>query len=684
MKNFKKLLILALTALTGLQSQAQYMTGCEIDTVLAKKTPQKAVMTRDISNNLPAAVSLQKFTPIPGDQGQTGTCTAWSSTYCIATMIWAMKNGITNRAKITKNAFLPCYTYANILRQSTTNCAAGTDIADACAWLKNTGAVKLSLYSQSPACIASNQIPTNWKSLAAQNKILNYTKLFFNYNNLAMKVTSTKTALAAGHPVLAAFKCPNSMAASTGINSNGEWWPTENSNYNYGGHALAVVAYDDNKLNGGAFLVQNSWGTNWGKKGYFWCSYYTYACWCYYAYEISSDLNGVTVDKTTANLNFSTSLNEADYGGGGGNVKPDDNNPKPNNNDKNYVLVDEDFLKKIADQYGINYKDFIKNKGNNNNGYNDNNYNNGYNDNNYNNGYNDNNYNNGYNDNNYDYDYNYDYNDNDDYADYSDNDYNYYYNDNDDNSWNGYTDNDYTDYDYNYYNNNNNNNYYYYYTNSSYKDNIEKSKEEGVVYDEDNTYDKNFCKTKKLHIKTPDGKNLEVSKFSGNIKLMLNDNTLMTGKINGKVIEISKSYKGGTRFRVYVGNNQPAYVYVFGSDLTNKTYHIFPQSRLTSPYLDYVNSRVAFPDEKHYIEMDNQKGTDYLYVLYSLVPLNIDKIEQKMEEIKGDYENKLFDILGPKTFSLAESESSGERTFRFNAMSVKKETLGVVIKIQHE
>jgi hypothetical protein len=55
-----------------------------------------------------------------------------------------------------------------------------------------------------------------------------------------------------------------------------------------------------------------------------------------------------------------------------------------------------------------------------------------------------------------------------------------------------------------------------------------------------------------------------------------------------------------------------------------------------------------------------------------------------MEEIKGDYENKLFDILGPKTFSLAESESSGESTFRFNAMSVKKETLGVVIKIQHE
>ncbi|MBR4268008.1 MAG: DUF4384 domain-containing protein, partial [Bacteroidales bacterium] len=278
-----------------------------------------------------------------------------------------------------------------------------------------------------------------------------------------------------------------------------------------------------------------------------------------------------------------------------------------------------------------------------------------------------------------------DFNDNDNYADYSDNDYNSYYDDGDDGSWNGYTDNDYTDYDYNYVNNNNNyNNYYdYSYTNSSYDQNIRASEDKSVKYDNDNDYDKEFCKESKLHIKTPDGKKLEVSKLSGNIKLMLNDNTLMPGKINGKVITMDNTYKSGTRFRIYVGNNQPAYVYVFGTDLSNKVYHIFPQSRLISPYLDYVNSRVAFPDEKHWIEMDQTTGTDYLYVLYSLVPLNIYQIEEKMEQIKGDFENKLFTVLGPKTFSLNEAESSGTSTFRFNAMSVKKETLGVVVKFSH-
>ncbi len=35
-----------------------------------------------------------------------------------------------------------------------------------------------------------------------------------------------------------------------------------------GGHAMNVVGYDDN-LNGGSFIVENSWGESWGDLGYF-------------------------------------------------------------------------------------------------------------------------------------------------------------------------------------------------------------------------------------------------------------------------------------------------------------------------------------------------------------------------------------------------------------------------------
>jgi C1A family cysteine protease len=37
-----------------------------------------------------------------------------------------------------------------------------------------------------------------------------------------------------------------------------------------GGHAVTVVGYDEKKSGGGAFLIKNSWGTDWGERGYGW------------------------------------------------------------------------------------------------------------------------------------------------------------------------------------------------------------------------------------------------------------------------------------------------------------------------------------------------------------------------------------------------------------------------------
>ena len=39
-----------------------------------------------------------------------------------------------------------------------------------------------------------------------------------------------------------------------------------------GGHAMILVGYDDKKSR---FIVRNSWGTNWGDKGYFYIEYKT-------------------------------------------------------------------------------------------------------------------------------------------------------------------------------------------------------------------------------------------------------------------------------------------------------------------------------------------------------------------------------------------------------------------------
>jgi C1A family cysteine protease len=43
-----------------------------------------------------------------------------------------------------------------------------------------------------------------------------------------------------------------------------------------GGHAIVAIGYDDAKKIGkdkGALLIRNSWGTEWGDKGYGWLPY---------------------------------------------------------------------------------------------------------------------------------------------------------------------------------------------------------------------------------------------------------------------------------------------------------------------------------------------------------------------------------------------------------------------------
>jgi hypothetical protein len=92
-------------------------------------------------------------------------------------------------------------------------------------------------------------------------------------------------------PVVIAIKCPQSFYDAR---DKDVWYPTEDTSsidlYVSGNaHALCVVGYDDNKY-GGAFEIQNSWGTNWGNGGYVWIPYTVFDKFAYEAYEMIENL----------------------------------------------------------------------------------------------------------------------------------------------------------------------------------------------------------------------------------------------------------------------------------------------------------------------------------------------------------------------------------------------------------
>jgi C1A family cysteine protease len=93
-------------------------------------------------------------------------------------------------------------------------------------------------------------------------------------------LASVKAGLASGLPSMFGFTVYSSISQAT---STGAIPFPAGGERIEGGHAVVAAGYDDNtivkntspggKSTKGAFLVRNSWGAGWGKKGYGWLPY---------------------------------------------------------------------------------------------------------------------------------------------------------------------------------------------------------------------------------------------------------------------------------------------------------------------------------------------------------------------------------------------------------------------------
>lgn len=273
MKRSIVIAILPIFIVMKMQAQ-EYFRGMEFDDEGYAAVPISAPLTRGDYDKLPASFSLQMYAPTPGNQGQSGSCTAWSSAYHARTIAESIMLNRTDKKLIDANTFSAAFIYNNIRLKP--GCNYGTVIKHALELMAGKGVPK---HKDAPFnCNDVTYGPTEF-SLASNHKIQGFKTLFENNSN--NRILPTKKSIAEKHPVLIGMDCPNSFFQVKDV------WQPANDEYNksHPGHAMVVVGYDDNKF-GGAFLIMNSWGTTWGLDGFIWIRYSDYNHFVKYAYEL--------------------------------------------------------------------------------------------------------------------------------------------------------------------------------------------------------------------------------------------------------------------------------------------------------------------------------------------------------------------------------------------------------------
>lgn len=279
-----KQLIISLTvlavAMLGISAasfaQSKKTTGLRWDDAAYSTIPKLSNFkgSRFDEVDLPVAISLKDYCPVPGNQGPIGSCVSWATGYGAYTIEAAIQNKWTNKSEITAAAFSALFIYNNT---KVGGCGDGSRINDAAEFLQTTGDVYFSDFNPGDC----NTMPNpDLISKAMDFKIKDYSTLFsYNETDNQEKINKVKESLNQKHPVVIGMNVTDGFMNARGVET---WDPSISPSY-VGGHAMCIIGYDDTKE---AFELLNSWGQDWGSKGFIWVKYDDFTANTRYALQI--------------------------------------------------------------------------------------------------------------------------------------------------------------------------------------------------------------------------------------------------------------------------------------------------------------------------------------------------------------------------------------------------------------
>jgi hypothetical protein len=231
-----------------------------------KPSPYDARDYKYIANttSLPRRVDLREHAGSIEDQETIGSCTANATVSALELM--AQRAGKFNNLS---RLFLYFTTreYENRIGQD------GAVLRDAMKMANQRG-VSLEMTYPYDVSKVDSLPPTEVYKEAKQRLVSSYEAVTLNPDSFLVSANNIKAAIAAGHPVVVALKLRRRVFSISGPLSEHNKIDTTQPGYNdwVGNHAVTIVGYDDD-LSGGMFIIENSWGTQWGDQGYWGYSY---------------------------------------------------------------------------------------------------------------------------------------------------------------------------------------------------------------------------------------------------------------------------------------------------------------------------------------------------------------------------------------------------------------------------
>ncbi len=251
------------------------------------------------AGQLPASISLLKYAPKRMHQGDQGSCVGWASSYAARTILQARATG----ADPNSIAFSPSYLYNQI---ALSGCN-GAYMNNAMETLLKHGDLPFSKFSYDDRS-CSRQPNQGQANEASQFRIKGYNRLSQGANNYGVDLMGVKQHLAQGAPVvIGAMVGGTFMQQMVG---RSVWQPTQRDyqQYGFGGHAMCVIGYDDNKQ---AVQIMNSWGPEWGDNGVAWIGYKDFLTFTKEAYGLYPMGDSPNMDPNKLAVKFGLVENES-------------------------------------------------------------------------------------------------------------------------------------------------------------------------------------------------------------------------------------------------------------------------------------------------------------------------------------------------------------------------------------